>query len=208
MTPLLKLRDIRKSFSRVHALKGVSLDVSVGEVVGLVGENGAGKSTLMKVLNGNHQPDMGSIEIHGERCVLRGPRNAALQGIGMVFQEQSLVPNISVAENIFLGNEGPFTRLGRIDWHAMHAAARDQLAKVGLDVDPGTTTSGLTFMQRQMVELAKVLTLEEAVEGNLCILLDEPTSMLERAEIERLFSVIRKLRERAGSSSSPTASTR
>ncbi|MBN7808897.1 MULTISPECIES: sugar ABC transporter ATP-binding protein [Agrobacterium] len=195
---MLNLKEITKTFGRVHALKGVSITVDVGEVVGLVGENGAGKSTLMKVLNGIHQPDSGTVEINGNTETLRGPRDAAAKGIGMVFQEQSLIPNISVAENIFIGNEAQFVRFGRIDWKAIGEAAKRQLDKVGLDVDPRTTTSALTFMQRQMVELAKVLTLEEAVDGNLCILLDEPTSVLEQAEIDILFGVIRKLRERAG----------
>lgn len=195
---MLQLNDITKNFYGVQALKEVSLSVRVGEVVGLVGENGAGKSTLMKVLNGIHQPTNGSIEINGAKRVLRGPRDAATHGIGMVFQEQSLVPNISIAENIFLGNEARFVKFGRIDWRTMNDAARQQLAKVGLEVDPNTVTADLSFIQRQMVELAKVLTLEEAVAGNLCILLDEPTSMLEQAEITILFSVIRKLRGRAG----------
>lgn len=195
---MLELKGIIKTFGRVQALKGVSITVKVGEVVGLVGENGAGKSTLMKVLNGIHQPDRGAIEINGAAVTLRGPRDAAAKGIGMVFQEQSLIPNISVAENIFIGNEAQFVCFGRINWKGMCDAAKRQLDKVGLDIDPRTTTSSLTFMQRQMVELAKVLTLEEAVDGNLCILLDEPTSVLEQAEIDILFSVIRKLRERAG----------
>jgi len=195
---MLRLTNISKAFGKVQALTQVSLQVRLGEVVGLVGENGAGKSTLMKVLNGNYQPDAGSIEIHGKKCVLSGPHDAARHGIGMVFQEQSLVPNITVAENIYLGNEAPFLTFGRINWRAMNEAARRQLSKVGLEVSPKSVTGELSFIQRQMVELAKVLTLEEAIEGNLCILLDEPTSMLEKAEIDVLFSVVRKLRQRAG----------
>ncbi len=195
---MLELKEISKCFGRVQALKGVSVKVDVGEVVGLVGENGAGKSTLMKILNGIYPPDSGVIEINGAATTLRGPQDAAAKGIGMVFQEQSLIPNLSVAENIFLGNEAPYVKFGRINWKAMGAAATRQLDKVGLKIDPRTTTSSLTFMQRQMVEIAKVLTLEEAVNGNMCILLDEPTSVLEQAEIDILFGVIRKLRERAG----------
>ena len=195
---MLELLDITKRFGRVEALKNVSITVKAGEVVGLVGENGAGKSTLMKVLNGINQPDAGEIRIHGKAASISGPKDAAARGIGMVFQEQSLITNLSVAENIFLGNETPFIRLGRIDWRRMAAAARHQLAKVGLGIDPLTVTSELSFVQRQMVELAKVLTLEEAVEGSLCILLDEPTSVLEQAEIDILFDVIRKLKQRAG----------
>ncbi|WP_413987997.1 sugar ABC transporter ATP-binding protein [Labrys okinawensis] len=195
---MLQLNQIVKRFGRVEALKSVSITVDAGEVVGLVGENGAGKSTLMKVLNGINQPDGGEIRIHGRTTTISGPREASARGIGMVFQEQSLITNLSVAENIFLGNEASFIRFGRIDWRAMSAAAARQLAKVGLDIDPLTVTSELSFMHRQMVELAKVLTLEEAVEGSLCILLDEPTSVLEQAEIDTLFGVIRKLKQRAG----------
>ncbi len=195
---MLNLVDVSKSFNQVDALKAVSMMVGIGEVVGLVGENGAGKSTLMKVLNGIHQPDRGRIEIDGRPVTIRNPHHAGSLGIGMVFQEQSLIPNLSVAENIFLGNEGQFTRFSRIDWGRMRAAARRQLDKLGLDIDPRRTTGTLSFIQRQMVELAKVLTLEEAVEGSLCILLDEPTSVLERAEIDLLFATIRKLRQRAG----------
>jgi ribose transport system ATP-binding protein len=195
---MLELNQISKRFGKVEVLKGVTVNVGVGEVIGLVGENGAGKSTLMKILNGVHQPDSGSIHINGHTTTINGPRHAAALGIGMVFQEQSLIPNLSVAENIFLGNERQFTRLGRLDWRAMSAAATKQLQKVGLDIDPRMTTSELGFMHRQMVELAKVLTLEEAVDGNLCILLDEPTSVLEQGEIDVLFGVIRQLGQRAG----------
>lgn len=195
---MLNLVGISKTFGSVQALKDVSISVGVGEVVGLVGENGAGKSTLMKVLNGIHQPDTGRIEVDGRVVSIHGPRQAASLGIGMVFQEQSLVPNISVAENIFLGHEAPFARGGRIHWPSLHKAARAQLDKVGLPIDPHAITDTLSFMQRQMVELAKVLTLEEATLGNLCILLDEPTSVLERAEIDTLFDVVRKLKSRAG----------
>jgi ribose transport system ATP-binding protein len=195
---MLELRNIVKRFGRVEALKGVTITVNTGEVVGLVGENGAGKSTLMKVLNGVNQPDSGEIRIQGQAHVLHGPRQAARLGIGMVYQEQSLIPNLSVAENIFLGAEERFLTLGKVNWRALRAAAALQLGKVGLDLDPRTITSELSFMQRQMVEIAKVLTLEETVEGNLCILLDEPTSVLEQAEIDVLFGLIKTIKQRAG----------
>jgi ribose transport system ATP-binding protein len=119
------------------------------------------------------------------------------QGIGMVFQEQSLLPNLTVAENIYLGSEARFTRFGLMRWGKLHAAARRQLAKVGLDIDPGARAADLGFATRQMVELAKALTLEERSPGHLVILLDEPTSVLERAEVEVLFERVRALRSRA-----------
>ena len=194
---MYELRQVDKHFPGVHALKKVSLQVNRSEIVGLVGENGAGKSTLMKVVYGAHQPDGGEIVIDGRVVRFQNPRQAMNHGIGMVFQEQSLITNLTVMENVFLGYERKFVRLGVIDWKAMAEAARMQLAKVCLDIDPATITSHLSFAQRQMVELAKVLTLEERIEGDLVILLDEPTSVLDRDEVELLFNLVRDLTNRA-----------
>jgi ribose transport system ATP-binding protein len=194
---LLELKQVEKSFPGVQALRPVDFRIAPYEVVGLVGENGAGKSTLMRILTGVYQPDGGQIVLHGKPTVIRGPRDAYQQGIGMVFQEQSLLPNITVAENIFLANEQQFCRFGVLSWPALSAAARKQLEKVGLDIDPMAVTSTLNFAQRQMVELAKVLTLEERTHEQILILLDEPTSVLEQAEIDLLFDRVRALRARA-----------
>ncbi|MFT3972063.1 MAG: sugar ABC transporter ATP-binding protein [Amaricoccus sp.] len=194
---MYELRNVEKRFPGVHALKSVNLEIRRGEVVGLVGENGAGKSTLMKVIYGAYQPDGGQILIDGKPVAFANPRQAMEKGIGMVFQEQSLIPNLTVMENIFLGYEAQFVRFGVIDWKAMAAAARAQLAKVKLDIDPGVTTSTLSFAQRQLVELAKVLTLEERVKGDLVILLDEPTSVLSKEEVQLLFKLVRELTTRA-----------
>jgi ribose transport system ATP-binding protein len=193
----LSLVAVDKSFPGVHALKRVSIEIGRGEVVGLIGENGAGKSTLMKVLSGVYQPDTGQILIAGQPTRLLDAADANKKGIGMVFQEQSLLTNLTVGENIYLGNEAQFTRLGIVNWSALYAAAARQLAKVQVDVDPRMRTEDLDFAARQMVELAKALTLEEHAGGHLVILLDEPTSVLERAEIEVLFSRVRALRSRA-----------
>jgi ribose transport system ATP-binding protein len=195
--PALALRHIDKSFPGVKALQDVSIEVRPHEVVGLVGENGAGKSTLMRILAGVYQPDGGTLELHGEPTTLRNPSDAARHGIGMVFQEQSLLTNLSVAENIYLGSERAFTKGGLIRWGALHAAARRQLQKVQVDIDPATPTADLNFAARQMVELAKALTLEERAEGHLVILLDEPTSVLEQADIDILFARVRALKARA-----------
>ncbi len=194
---MYELKGIDKKFGGVHALKHVDFHVKRGEIVGLVGENGAGKSTLMKVIYGAYQPDSGQILMDGKPVRFANPRQAMDQGIGMVFQEQSLIPNLSVMENIFLGNEKQFTRAGLFDWAKMAEAARHQLAKVRLDVDPRAPTSGLSFAQRQLVELAKVLTLEERIEGDLVILLDEPTSVLSEDEVKLLFKLVRELTNRA-----------
>ena len=195
--PVLALHHIDKTFPGVKALDDVALEVRAGEVVGLIGENGAGKSTLMRILAGVYQPDAGSLELHGAPVTLRSRSDAARHGIGMVFQEQSLLPNLSVAENIFLGAEHRFTRLGLVRWKELHEAARRQLDKVQMTIDPATPTAELDFAARQMVELAKALTLEEQAEGHLTILLDEPTSVLEQADIDILFARVRALKARA-----------
>ena len=194
---MYQLKAVDKRFPGVHALKAVDFEIKRGEIVGLVGENGAGKSTLMKVIYGAYQPDGGTITIDDQAVRFQNPRQAMEKGIGMVFQEQSLIPNLTVMENIFLGYEAQFVRLGVINWRAMAAAARNQLAKVQLDIDPASITSTLSFAQRQLVELAKVLTLEERVEGDLVILLDEPTSVLAEDEVKMLFSIVRDLTKRA-----------
>ncbi|SPZ31218.1 Ribose import ATP-binding protein RbsA [Raoultella planticola] len=194
---MLEFKNVGKSFPGVLALQNINLQINPGEIVGLVGENGAGKSTLMKIIYGAYQHDKGEVLINGQPVVFRSPRDAMMQGIGMVFQEQSLISNLSVMENIFLGFEQPFKKLGVINWKKMAATARKQLAKVKLDIDPKTITSELSFTQRQLVELAKVLTLEERSSGHLIILLDEPTSVLPAQEIELLFALVRELKSRA-----------
>ena len=194
---MLQAVGISKSFTGVQALNGVDLEVRPGEVVGLVGENGAGKSTLMRILAGVQPPSSGELKRDGQTLHLRSPRDAATAGIGMVFQEQSLLPNLSVAENLFLGHEAAFTRAGLLDWRALRRAARALLARVQLDIDPATRTSDLSFAARQMVELAKALALEDRTQRDLVILLDEPTSVLERADIDILFARMRALKQRA-----------
>ena len=151
----------------------------------------------MKVIYGAYQADGGTMAIDGTPVRFRNPRQAMDHGIGMVFQEQSLITNLTVMENIFLGYEQQFVKFGVIDWKAMAEATRRQLKKVKLDIDPAVITSQLSFAQRQLVELAKVLTLEERVDGDLVILLDEPTSILAREEVELLFRLVRDLTKRA-----------
>ncbi len=195
--PVLEVKNIDKSFPGVQALKDVSIEIRPNEVVGLIGENGAGKSTLMRILAGVYPPDNGAVELEGQTVSLKSPRDAAGHGIAMVFQEQSLLPNLTVGENIYLGAERPFTRGGLVRWRALYEAAKRQLEKVQVDIDPTTPTAELDFAARQMVELAKALTLEEAAEGHLVILLDEPTSVLEQADIDILFERVRALKARA-----------
>jgi ribose transport system ATP-binding protein len=194
---MLSVKNVSKTFGVVQALDDVSLEIGQNEVVGLVGENGAGKSTLMRVLAGVYAPDRGSLQLDGRSIVFGSPTGANLNGIGIVFQEQSLLPNLSIAENIYLGQETQFVRLGLISRRRLNAAARRQLEKVHADFDPRTRTSELNFAARQMVELAKALALEERTDRHLVILLDEPTSVLEQRDIDILFARVRALKARA-----------
>ncbi|MEA3145554.1 MAG: ribose transport system ATP-binding protein [Verrucomicrobiota bacterium] len=194
---MLAVEHVSKGFAGVQALDDVSVEIGVNEVVGLVGENGAGKSTLMRILAGVYSPDRGSLKLDGAAVSLRSPREANLNGIGIVFQEQSLLLNLTVGENIYLGQEAEFTRLGLISRRRLNAAARRQLDKVEVDIDPRIRTSELSFAARQMVELAKALALEERTERHLVILLDEPTSVLEQRDIDILFARVRALKQRA-----------
>ncbi len=195
--PALAVEGLVKRFPGVTALDRATVTVREHEVVGLIGENGAGKSTLLKVLAGIYQPDGGTVRLRGEPILAESVGQAFAHGIAMVFQEQSLLPNISVAENLYLGNEHRFMRFGVIDWPGMHEAAAAQLAKVDLELDPRTYTGELSFAQRQLVELAKALTIEDRSRHEPIILLDEPTSVLSQAEIDLLFDRVRRLKARA-----------
>src|ERR1700736_2373483 len=194
---MLSVENVSKAFGVVQALDDVSLEIGENEVVGLVGENGAGKSTLVRILAGVHTPDHGSLQLDGRAIVLGSPIGANLNGIGIVFQEQSLLPNLSVAENIYHGQEAEFVRLGLLNRRRLNAAAGRQLDKVQADIDPRTRTSELNFAARQMVELAKALALEERTDRHLIILLDEPTSVLEQRDIDILFARVVALKSRA-----------
>ncbi len=195
--PVLEVRNVSKSFPGVKALENVSLEVRPHEIIGLVGENGAGKSTLLKILIGAYQPDSGEIHMRGRPVRIRSIQDAADQGLAMVFQEQSMLPNMTVRENIFLGHEHAFVRYGLIDWKQVNQAARRQLEKVELDLDPATPTQDLSFAARQMVELARVMTIEDRTNYEPVIILDEPTTVLDSGEVELLFDRLRSLRERA-----------
>ena len=197
MAPVLEVRNASKSFPGVLALDDVSLEIRPNEVVGLIGENGAGKSTLLKALNGAYRLESGEIRVNGEPVELKGPRDAFDHGIAMVYQEQSVLRTLSVAENVFLGRETEFTKFGVLNKRAMNAAARQELEKVHLSVDPAISCGDLTFAQRQMVEIANAVSLDSRIDGNIVILLDEPTSVLEAKEIEVLFGIVRELKERA-----------
>jgi ribose transport system ATP-binding protein len=194
-SPVLELRGITKRFPGVLALDDVSITVRPHEVVGLIGENGAGKSTLLKILSGVYQPDGGSLLVRGKPTRFRGPREAARAGIGMVHQEQSLIGSVTVAENILLGAEGRSVRAGVYRWSDLNRRAQAQLDKIGSTIKPTTATDTLTFAQRQMVEVAKALAVEEQAAHEPVIILDEPTSVLEGDDLETLFAQVQRLRE-------------
>jgi len=185
---VLELREMVKTFPGVRALDGAHLQLRPGECHALVGENGAGKSTLMNIIAGVLQPDAGEILLDGRPAHFPHPHAAAQQGIGMVFQELSLVPGLSVAENIFAHRQ-PVRALNRIDWKKLHRDTAELLALFALQVEPWTLVRDLSAAQRQMVEILKALS-----HGPRVVLLDEPTSSLTEVEKRRLFDEIRRHR--------------
>jgi len=186
--PLLEMRHISKTFSGMVALKDVSLSVCRGEVHALMGENGAGKSTLMKILSGAYRADPGgSILIDGALVSIDGPEAGRASGIAVIYQELSLAPNLTVAENIFLGREqrrGVFTDKG-----AQEAACRDVLSRLGLAFSPSTVVSRLSLGERQLVEIARALASDARI-----LVMDEPTTSLSTLETERLYEIIASLK--------------
>jgi ribose transport system ATP-binding protein len=185
---LLELIGVSKSFGGVHALRDVDFSLFPGRIHGLAGENGAGKSTLMKIIAGAHGADAGHMRIDGREVRFRASRDALAAGIGMVHQELSVAPELSVAENVFLGSQ-PVNRLGIVGWREMARASAGQLKNLGLDIDPRARLGDFPIGVQQLVELSRVL-----FSGARIIILDEPTSALSPPEIERLFGVLLRLK--------------
>jgi rhamnose transport system ATP-binding protein len=191
MQPILELEGIRKSFPGVQALRGVRFDVHPGEVHALLGENGAGKSTLIKIVSGVHRPDEGTIHIDGQAAVFASPLEAQRAGIATIYQELLLFPELTVAENIFMGH-APRSRFGAIDWTAMRAEAARLLASLDIhDLDVGQVVGTLSVGNRQRVEIAKALSQNARI-----LIMDEPTASLTEHDVERLFKIVRLLRDR------------
>jgi ribose transport system ATP-binding protein len=186
---LLELVGISKSFGGVQALRDVDFSLRAGEIHGLVGENGAGKSTLMKIIAGVHHDFQGMMRLDGREVRFRSARDALDAGVGMVHQELSIVPDLTVAENVFLGTQ-PVTRIGSVDWQRMVREAREHLAGLGIDVNPTTRIGALPIGLQQLIEIARVL-----FSGARIIILDEPTSALSPPEVELLFTTLRRLRD-------------
>ena len=184
--PVIRLRNISKEFPGVLAVDEVDLDILPGEVHVVAGENGAGKSTLMKLLSQVERPSAGEIELSGAPVEFHGPRHAQNLGVAMVYQEFALAPDLSVAENLFMGREPG--RFGFVNRRAETSEAGELLERVGLDLSPTRPVAGLTVAEQQRVEIAKALAIEAKV-----MILDEPTATLTEREIEELFGVIRSL---------------
>ena len=186
---LLSVQGLSKSFGGLQALNDVSLDVRRGEVHAVVGENGAGKSTLMKILGGIIPRDAGRTELRGKSVTFSNPRESIAAGIAVIHQELSVLPSMNVVENLFMSRMP--TRRGRILWRELEGMSRAALAEVGLDVDPHAMMNDLPISHRQLIEIAKALSINASL-----IIMDEPNSSLSDTETERLFSVIDALKRR------------
>ena len=192
--PLLRLRDINKHFPGVHALKNVHFDVRRGEIHALIGENGAGKSTMIKIVSGVYQPETGEIQLDGQRVHFANPREAQRAGIATIYQELGLYPELSVAENIFMGHAPTRNRgfFQTIDWERMEQGAEALLAELNIyNLDVQAKVGTLNVGNRQRVEIAKALSLDARI-----LIMDEPTAALAESDVEQLFSIVRLLRER------------
>ncbi len=184
---ILEMSHISKSFPGVKALEDVSMRLSAGEVFAVVGENGAGKSTLIKILSGVYSADSGEIRIRGERVHLRGPKDAIERGINTIYQETSLVQDITVAENIFLGRQ-PTAKGGRIDWKRMLKSAGAIMESLSIHLSPGAQVSSLSSAQQQLVEIAKAFSRDAKI-----IVMDEPTASITVDDADKLFDIISRI---------------
>jgi rhamnose transport system ATP-binding protein len=187
---LLAARAIRKSFAGVHALRGVSFDLQPGEVHALVGENGAGKSTLLRIITGAEVPDSGSLVVRGQDVAGLTPATARAMGVAMAYQQPTLCPDLTVAENISLALGVGHAR-SRVDWPGMRARATALLAQLGSSIDPERQAASLSLPEQQLVEIARAIGAPAAI-----VLFDEPTASLTTRDVASLFATIRSLRER------------
>ena len=185
----LVLRDIRKSYGMAEVLRGINLQAEYGQVVAIVGANGAGKSTLIKILAGAVPKGSGDLELDGELLSLKGPHDAIRQGICTVYQELSLVPELTVTENLLMGVLP--RRWGLIDWRTARVRAKEILTSIGFDaVDERAKTSDLSIAKQQMVEIAKALVSKPKI-----LVLDEPSAVLSGSDLDCLYALVRKLRD-------------
>jgi inositol transport system ATP-binding protein len=188
-TAFLRMAGIGKTFPGVMALQDVSLDVAPGEVLALLGENGAGKSTLLKILSGAQQPDQGTISLEGKDVVFPTPHDAQRLGIATIYQEFTLAPNMTIAENVFIGREPgmkPF-----VNWRKMAAETKGITSRLGLTLDPMALVRDLSVAEQQLVEIARALSMDARL-----IVMDEPTAALSQTEVHKLFRIVRDLKAR------------
>ncbi len=186
---LVEVRSLVKAFGGVLALRDASLTLRAGEIHALLGENGAGKSTLLKTLAGVHEADAGEIEIAGRPFEQGSTRRAMEQGVAVIYQEPSLFPDLTLAENVFVGRH-LVGRGGRVDWEAMRRRAGELFTQLGVTLDPDRRAAGLSIADQQIVEIAKALSTDARV-----IVMDEPTAALSATEAERLLEAARRLRD-------------
>ena len=185
---LLEMREITKVFPGVKALDTVNLTLKAGEILAIVGENGAGKSTLIKILSGAYQPDKGEILLNGQKAENMTPLTAIKKGIGVIYQELNSVDQLTVAENIFMGNLPRKGRLKTIDYQAMERDSRLLLTRVGMKIHPFTLMEKLSVAEKQLIEIAKTLSKDIKI-----LVMDEPTAALNQKEIKILFGIIKEL---------------
>jgi len=188
-SPILSLRDVRKTFGPVVALRSGSLTVDRGSIHALIGENGAGKSTLVKIVAGLYQRDSGEFTFDGEPVDFTSTAESKNAGIAVIYQEPTLFPDLTVTENIFMGRQ-PVGKFGRIDRQAMRKEARELFTRLGVDIDPDRTAEGLSIADQQVIEIAKAISLDAKL-----LIMDEPTAALSGVEVDRLFTIARQLRD-------------
>jgi len=195
---LVSMRNIVKRYPGTVALDGANLEIRRGEIIGLLGENGAGKSTMMKILVGYETPDGGEMLVGGKKVQFRSTREAMAYNIGMVYQDQALLPNLTVLQNLFLGYEHLFTRGGFIDHRKMKQTGREILDMMRLHCSLSDEVEALPLSTRELLEIGRLLWLSEISGRPPVIVLDEPTTVLDSNEIRQLFDIVRSIRDKAG----------
>ncbi len=189
---LLQMTNVSKTFPGVKALDDVKLEIRKGEVHALIGENGAGKSTLIKILAGIYKPDPGAkFSFEGKEAEIQKPIDATLKGISIIYQDLSLFPNLSVAENIYIGRDSNKKPWKKVSWAAMEEKAKKALKELGVEIDVHTPVEKLSIAQQQLIEIARALAFDSKL-----IVMDEPTSSLSAGEVEKLYKVINDLKNR------------